>query len=328
MRSFLGKVLGATCVLLAMAAGNAAAQGAAASFPNKPIRLIVPFASGGPADAIGRLAAQGLSSALGQPVIVDNRVGAGGRVGAEAVAKSPADGYTLLLCNVGDAMAMSLYKSMPYDFAKDFAPVSLLASSPFLIAVHPSLPAQDFKQFLALAKAKPGTLAYGSAGTGVSSHLSGEALKVMAGIDIVHVPYKGQAPAMNDLLGGQIGFMFANPVTTLPQVRAGKLRALAVTGPARFAGAPEIPTVAESGVPGYDAQTWFGIAAPAGTPEAIVGKLSAELQKVMNSKEVRGALEAQGAVVIASTPADFARRIRSDIDTWRDIIRSAKISLD
>ena len=328
MKLFIGKVLRASCFLLVMAAGSAAAQGAATSFPNKPIRLIVPFSSGGPADAIGRLAATGLSNAFGQPVVVENRLGAGGRVGAEAVARAAPDGYTLLLCNVGDAMAMSLYKTMPYNFEKDFAPVSLLASSPFLIAVHPSVPAQDFKQFLALAKAKPGSLAYGSAGTGVSSHLSGEALKVMAGVDIVHVPYKGQAAALNDLLGGQISFMFANPVTTLPQVRSGKLRALAMTGVSRFAGAPEIPTVAESGVPGYEAETWFGIAAPSGTPEAIVSKLSAELQKVMNSKDVRGALESQGAVVIASSPEDFGKRIRSDISTWRDIIRSAKISID
>ena len=328
MKSFTSKVLYASCFLLAMAGGNAAGQSVASGFPNKPIRLIVPFSAGGPADAIARAAATGLSHGFGQPVIVDNRVGAGGRVGAEAVARAAPDGYTLLLCNVGDAMAMSLYKSMPYNFEKDFEPVSLLASSPFLIAVHPSLPAQDFKQFLALARSKPGSVTYGSAGTGVSSHLSGEALKVMADIDIVHVPYKGQAPAMNDLLGGQIAFMFANPVTALPHVRSGRLRALAVTGTSRFAGAPEIPTVAEAGVPGYEAVTWFGIAAPAGTPEAIVSKLSVELQKVMNSKEVRGMLESQGAAVIASNPADFGKRIRSDIGTWRDIIRTAKISLE
>ncbi len=328
MKSILRKVVYAACFGLAVAAGSAAAQGSAATFPDKPIRLIIPFSSGGPADAIGRAAAAGLSNALGHPVIVDNRVGAGGRVGAEAVAKAAPDGYTLLLCNVGDAMAMSLYKSMPYNFEKDFAPVSLLASSPFLIAVHPSLPAQDFKQFLALAKSKPGSITYGSAGTGVSSHLSGEALKAMAGVDIVHVPYKGQAPAMNDLLGGQISFMFANPVTTLAHVRAGKLRALAVTGTSRFSGAPDVPTVAESGVPGYQAETWFGISAPAGTPQPIIDKLSAGLQKAMNSPEVRGTLESLGAVVIASNPADFGKRIGSDVQVWREIIRSAKISID
>ena len=328
MKSILGKLVYAACFGIMLAAGGAAAQGSAASFPDKPIRLIVPFSSGGPADAIGRAAAAGLSNALGQSVFVDNRVGAGGRVGAEAVAKAAPDGYMLLLCNVGDAMAMSLYKSMPYNFEKDFTPVSLLASSPFLVAVHPSLPAQDFKQFLALAKSKPGSITYGSAGTGVSSHLSGEALKVAAGIDIVHVPYKGQAPALNDLLGGQISFMFANPVTTLALVRAGKLRALAVTGTSRFAGAPDVPTVAESGVPGYQAETWFGISAPAGTPQAIVDKLSAGLQKAMSSPDVRGTLESLGAVVIASNPADFGKRIGSDVQAWREIIRTAKISID
>jgi tripartite-type tricarboxylate transporter receptor subunit TctC len=327
MNAFIARLLRVSCCLLAAVCTAASAQGAA-GFPDRPIKLVVPFTSGGPADVIGRLAAAGLQKALGQPVVVDNRAGAGGRLGAAYVAKSPPDGYTLLLCNVGDAMAVSLYKSMPYDFEKDFAPVSLLASSPFLIALNPAVPAQNFKEFLALAKAKPGTLTYGSAGIGVSSHLSGEALKVMAGIDIVHVPYKGQAAAMADLLGGQISFMFANPVTTLQQVRAGKLRALAVTGTSRFSGAPDIPTVAESGVPGYEAETWFGIAAPAGTPDAVVNKLSTALQEVMNSKEVRSALEPQGAVIIANNPQQFAKRIQSDIAKWREIIHSARISLD
>lgn len=314
-------------VFLFCLAGAAVAQ-TIGNFPSKSIRLIVPFSAGGPADAIARLAATGLQAALGQLVIVDNRVGAGGRVGAEAVAKAAPDGYTLLLCNIGDAMAMSLYKSLPYNFERDFAPVSLLASSPFLIVVHPSVPALDLKQFIQLAKDKPGALTYGSAGTGVSSHLSGEALKVKAGIDILHIPYKGQAPAMSDLLGGQIAFMFANPVTTLPMVRSGKLRALAVTSSARFSGAPEISTVHESGVPGYEAETWFGITAPAKTPEAIINRLSVELIKVMNSKEVRSNLELQGAVVIASNSIDFSKRIKSDIANWRDIIDAAKISLD
>jgi tripartite-type tricarboxylate transporter receptor subunit TctC len=327
MNAFIARLLRFSCCLLAAVCTAASAQGTA-GFPDRPIKLVVPFTSGGPADVIGRLAAAGLQKALGQPVVVDNRAGAGGRLGAAYVAKSPPDGYTLLLCNVGDAMAVSLYKTMPYDFEKDFAPVSLLASSPFLIAANPSVPAQTFKEFIALAKAKPGTLTYGSAGIGVSSHLSGEALKVMAGIDIVHVPYKGQAAAMADLLGGQISFMFANPVTTLQQVRAGKLRALAVTGTSRFSGAPDIPTVAESGVPGYEAETWFGIAAPAGTPDAVVNKLSTALQEVMNSKEVRSALEPQGAVIIANNPQQFAKRIQSDIAKWREIIHSARISLD
>ena len=306
--------------------GFAAAQ-PATTFPNKTIHIVVPFAAGGPADGIARLAATGLQS-MGQPVVVDNRPGAGGMVGAELVAKAAPDGHTLLLCNIGDAMGVSLYKSIPYSFERDFAPVSLLASSPFLIAVHPSVPARNFQEFLQLAKAKPGSLSYGSAGNGVSSHLSGEALKLAANINILHVPYKGQAPAMIDLLGGQIAFMFANPVTTLPHVRSGKLRALAVTSPARFANAPEIPTVAEAGVPGYDAETWFGIAAPAGTPAVIVNRLAAELSKIMHEKEVRGGLESQGAIVVANTPAEFAQRIQADVAKWRTVIRSANIALD
>ncbi len=296
-------------------------------FPSKTIRIVVPFAAGGPADTIARIAATGLQS-MGQSVIVDNRVGAGGMLGAQAVAKAAPDGYTLLLCNIGDAMAVSLYKSIPYSFERDFAPVSLLASSPFLIAVHPSVAARDFQQFLQLAKAKPGSLSYGSAGNGVSSHLSGEALKLKAGIDILHIPYKGQAPAMTDLLGGQISLMFANPVTTLPYVRSGKLRALAVTGPTRLADAPDIPTVSESGLPGYEAETWFGIAAPAGTPEAIINRLAEELSKVMNAKDVRASLESQGAIIVASTSSEFSRRIRADIVNWRSVITAARISLD
>ena len=315
-----------TVLLSALACGHVTAQ-SAANFPNKPIHIVVPFAAGGPADAIARLVATGLQP-MGQTVVVDNRPGAGGLVGADQVAKAAPDGYTLLLCNIGDAMAMSLYKYIPYNFERDFAPVTLLASSPFLIAVHPSVPARNFQEFLQLAKAKPGSLTYGSAGNGVSSHLSGEALKVAANIDILHVPYKGQAPAMADLLGGQIAFMFANPVTTLPNVRAGKLRALATTGPIRSVSAPDIPTVSESGVPGYEAETWFGIAAPAGTPDAIVNRLATELAKVMNGKELRASLESQGMIIVANSPAEFALRIKSDIATWRRVITSAKISLD
>ena len=308
--------------------GTALGAGATAqTFPSKALRIVVPFAAGGPADTIGRLVASGLQS-MGQPVVVENRPGAGGALGADVVAKAPADGHTLLLCNIGDAMAMTLYKSLPYNFERDFAPVTMLASSPFLIAVHPSVAARNFQEFLQLARAKPGSLTYGSAGNGVSSHLSGESLKLAANIDILHVPYKGQAPALADLLGGQISFMFANPVTTLSQVRAGKLRALATTGPSRIANAPDIPTVAESGVPGYEAETWFGIAAPAGTPEAIVNRLASELARVMNEKDTRASLESQGLIIVASPPADFAHRIKSDIAVWRKVITSAKISLD
>ena len=324
-RPWLAAIVG--MALLSGWYGAALAQSASV-YPSKPIRIIVPFAAGGPADAIARIAATGLQQSMGQTVVVENRAGAGGTLGADAVAKAAPDGYTLLLCNVGDTMAMSLYKSISYDFERDFVPVSLLASSPFLIVVNPSVPAKTLSELVQMAKAKPGTVTYGSAGNGVSSHLSGEALGLSAGARFLHVPYKGQAPALSDLLGGQIAFMFANPVTTLPHVKSGKLRALAVTGQARFPNAPDIPTASEAGVPGFEAETWFGIAAPVPTPEAIVNRLSAELARVLNSKDVRANLEAQGAVVIASSPADFERRIQADVVKWRQVITSAGIKLD
>ena len=324
-RRCLAALAGLLCMAGAAAVATAQSE---APYPNKPIKIVVPFAAGGPADTIARIVATGLQQAMGQPVIVDNRAGAGGAVGADAVAKAAPDGYTLLLCNIGDTMAMTLYKSLPYDFGRDFAHVSLLASSPFLIAVHPEVPAKNLAELVQMAKSKPGTVTYGSAGTGVSSHLSGEALSLASGAKFLHVPYKGQAPALTDLLGGRINFMFANPVTTLPQVASGKLRALAITGPARLATAPDIPTASESGVPGYEAETWFGISAPARTPEAIVNRLSTELAKVLNAKDVRERLEAQGAIVIASSPADFNRRIQADIVKWRSVITTAGIKMD
>ena len=305
----------------------AAAQSGSA-YPNRPLRIIVPFAPGGPADAIARIAATGLQQSMGQPVIVENKTGAGGTVGADIVAKAAPDGYTLLLCNVGDTMATSLYKSLPYDFERDFAPVSLLATSPFLIAVNPSVPAKTLADLLQMARDKPGTVTYGSAGNGVASHLSGEALSLGSGAKFLHVPYKGQAPAMTDLLGGQIAFMFANPVTTLPYVKSGKLRALAITAPARLPSAPDIPTASEAGVPGFEAGTWFGIAAPAKTPEAIVNRLSVELARVLSTNEVRNSLDAQGAITIGSTPAEFERRIHADTAKWRQVITTAGIKLD
>lgn len=306
----------------------AAVRAQPAAYPSRPIRMVVPFSAGGPADAIGRLAAGGLQQALGQPVVVENRLGAGGIVGAEAVATSAPDGYTLLLCNVGDTMAVSLYRSLPYDFARDFRGVTLIASTPFIVTVHPAVPARTLSELVALARARPGTVSYGSAGLGVSSHLAGEALGLATGVRFLHVPYKGQAPAVTDLLGGQIQFMFGNPVIMLPHIASGKARALAVTGPTRLPQAPEIPTAAEAGVPGFEADTWFGVAVPAKTPDAIVERLSSALAAHLNSPETRGKLEAQGALVVANTPAEFGRRIGQDIERWRKVITTAGIKLD
>jgi tripartite-type tricarboxylate transporter receptor subunit TctC len=305
-----------------------AVRAQAAAYPTRPIRMVVPFSAGGPADSIGRLAAGGLQQALGQPVVVENRLGAGGIVGAEAVATSPPDGYTLLLCNVGDTMAVSLYRSLPYDFARDLRGVSLMASTPFIVTVHPAVPARTLSELIALARARPGTVTYGSAGLGVSSHLAGEALGLAAGVRFLHVPYKGQAPAVTDLLGGQIQFMFGNPVIMLPHIASGKVRALAVTGTTRLPQAPDIPTAAEAGVPGFEADTWFGIAVPSKTPDPIVERLSSALAAHLNAPDTRRGLEAQGAVVVASTPTDFGRRIGQDIERWRKVITTAGIKLD
>lgn len=314
--------IGAACVM------DAAAQSGSSTFPSKPIRLVVPFAPGGPADALGRLVGAELATALAQPVIVDNRAGAGGAIGADLVAKAAPDGHTLLMSNVGDTIAVSLHRNLPYDYARQFTPVSLLASTPFVLVVHPSIAAQNVSELIQLAKAKPGTLSFGSAGVGVGSHLAGELFKQMAGINIVHVPYKGQAPATADLLGGQISFMFNSPVTSLPQVQSGKLRALAVTSRTRLAGAPAIPTVAESGLPGFDAGTWFAIVAPAGTPAAVVNILSAEIAKTLAVRETREKLAAQGVEAIGSTPAELGRLIQADIAKWADVIKRGGITAD
>ncbi len=326
LRSLLGRRLRRVKLLVAAAAFLTLGTGLAQSpdnFPNRPIRIIVPFAAGGPADLIARTIAPGVQQRLKQPVIVENRTGAGGIVGAELVAKAAPDGHTLLLCNVGDTIEMSLHKSMPYNFERAFVPVSMLVATPFVLLANPAMPARDMKELLKLARAKPGYLTFGSAGIGVGSHLAGELLKQLANIELTHVPYKGQAAAMNDLLGGQISLLFGNPVTSLPFVRSGKLRALAVTGKERLAVAPDIPTLAESGVPGFDAGTWFGICAPADTPEPIVNRLSASMAAAL--KEASDRFVSQGAVVIGNTPAEFGRQIQADIAKWRKVVSAAKI---
>jgi tripartite-type tricarboxylate transporter receptor subunit TctC len=295
------------------------------AFPSKPVRLVVPFAPGGPADMIGRLVGTELSASLGQQVIVENKPGAGGAIGAEFVARAEPDGHTLLMSNVGDTIAVSLYKSMPYDYVRAFTPVSLVASTPFIVVVHPSVPATSIADLVRLAKAKPGGLTFGSAGVGVASHLAGELFNQMAGTSITHVPYKGQAPATTDLLGGQITMMFNNPLTALPHVNSGKLRALGVTSAKRLSVAPGIPTVAESGVPGFDVGTWFAIVAPAGTPAAAVNRISAEIARGLAVRETREKLAAQGVEVVGSTPAELGRLIQADVAKWADVIKRGGI---
>ena len=305
-----------------------AADNDAASYPNRPIRIVVPFAAGGPSDIMARALAQKLNQEWGQPVVVDNRTGASGIIGADAVAKSAPDGYTLLQAQVGDAISVSLYSKLPYSFERDFAPITLAGLTPFILVAHPSMAAKDLRELIALAKAKPGTLSFGSSGAGTASHLAGELLKSAAQIDITLVPYKGQAPATADLLGGQITMMFNNPITSLSHVKAGKLRALAVSTGKRFSQLPEVPTVAESGLPGFDVGFWLGLLAPAGTPRSIVDKLNAAMVKALRDPEVVQRMAGLGVEIIGNSPDDFARVVRSDIVKWGKVVKESGAKAD
>ena len=318
-------------IALAASAGGLAPALAAdpvADYPSRPIRIVVPFAAGGPSDIMARTLAQKLTLAWGQPVVVDNRTGAAGIIGADAVAKSAPDGYTLLQAQVGDTISVSLYSKLPYNFEKDFAPITLAGLTPFILVAHPSVPARDLRELIALAKAKPGTLSFGSSGAGTASHLAGELLKSSAGIDITLVPYKGQAPATADLLGGQIAMMFNNPITSLAHVKTGKLRALAVSTGKRFSQLPEVPTVAESGLPGFDVGFWLGVLAPAGTPRPIVDKLNGALVKALREPDVIERLAGLGVEIVANSPDDFARVVRADIVKWAKVVKDSGAKAD
>ena len=305
-------------VLFALAAGGAFA--ATPTYPTKPIRMIAPFAPGGGADYVARVAAQKLNAALGQPVVVDNRGGAGGAIGTELAARSPADGYTLLLGSQGPfAILPVISAKLAYDPVKDFAPVTVVCSFPFVLVVNPALPVKSVQELIALAQAKPGQLNFGSPGNGSTTHLANELLKVLAKIDVVHVPYKGVAPAVADVLAGQLQFMSGDLSTLMPQVKAGRVRALAVTGAKRSTLVPELPTVAESGLPGYEASGWFGVIAPGATPREVVARLNAALVKGVMETDARERLAALGGEVVANTPAEFSARIRDDLAKWRKL---------
>ena len=311
---------------LALAAPLAAAQ---AAYPTKPIRLVVPFAPGGSADVVGRLIAEELRAGLGQPVVVDNRPGAGGNIAGDMVAKSPADGYTLLLAAAGPiAINPSLYGRMPYSPATDLAPVALLARDHQLMAVTPSVPARDVREFIAYAKANPGKVSFGSPGNGTPAHLGGELFNQMAGTQMVHVPYKGSAPAMNDLISGQITVMIDNMPALLPQVQAGRLRALGVASPSRASGAPDIPTVAESGLPGFNVTAWKGLMAPAGTPKPIVAKLNEVAVAAVAKPEIRKRLVDLGAEPGGGSPEDFGALIAKDSRSWAALVKSTGARVD
>jgi tripartite-type tricarboxylate transporter receptor subunit TctC len=302
---------------------------AAQAYPSKPIRFVVPYPPGGPLDTVARLVGQRVSESVRQPVIVDNKPGAGGNIGADAVAKSPPDGYTILMGAVAThAINPTLYASIPYDAQKDFIPVTQLASTPNVLVVNPALPVHDLREFIAYAKAHPGQLNFGSGSTGSAGHLAGELFKSLAGVDMTHVPYKGAAPAMNDLIGGQIQLMFDNLASSLGQIKAGKVRALAVTTARRTELAPELPTIAESGLPGFDINTWFGIFVPAGTPAPVVQRLHEEFVKALEAPDVRARMLGLGAEPVGSTPEQFAQYIRAEAVKYAKLVKASGAKAD
>lgn len=302
---------------------------AAETYPAKTVRMVVPFAAGGSTDLLARNVAQRLNEAWKQPVIVDNRAGGGGIVGSEHVAKSGPDGYTLLVGTVTThAVAASLYRKLPYDPQRDFAPITEFAFIPQLLSVHPSIPVRSVKDLVTLAKAQPNALTYGTAGSGSASHMAMALFESMAKIKMVHVPYKGTGPALTELLGGHLGLMFDVIMTSLPHTQSGKLRTLAVSSLQRSPIVPQVPTVAESGYPGFEALVWFGLFAPAGTPPDVVRKIQEESARALATPKMRETLNSQGLVVVASTPADFGKRVANEIAKWRKVIQETGIKLD
>ena len=330
----MNKYLLAVALALA-AAGGAWAQGAttgsgqAASgsghaFPTKPIRFVVPFAPGGSTDTLGRVLGQKVSESLGQQVVIDNRTGANGNIGMEIVAKAPPDGHTIVLGYIANvAIGPSLYDKLPFDPVKDYEPVTLIATSPNVLVAHPSVQATNLKELIALAKAKPGQLSYASASIASVGHLTGELLNQLAGIRMVHVAYKGSGQAVTDLLGGHIQLMFSGFSSTLPHIKSGKLRALAQTGEKRSPALPDVPTIAESGFPKFEATAWYGVHAPAKTPKAIVNRLNAEFVKALKLPDVRERLTSLGFELAGSTPEDYGDYIKSEIRKWEKVVKAS-----
>ena len=311
-------------VLFAFAVAAAQAQ----VYPGKPVRIIVPFAAGGPADLYARAIGEKLQGAMGQPFVVENRPGGGAIAGTDAVAKSAADGYTLLMMSNTHTVNESLIRDKPFVLMRDFVAVAPVNYSDLLMVVHPSVPASSVAEFVALAKSKPGTLNYASSGPGTPYHMAGELFKAMAGVDIVHVPYKGSSGARTDILGGQVQMMFDAITTMAPNVQAGKLKALGTSGKSRSSVLPNVPTVAEAGVPGYEAVIWLGIMAPAGTPRAVVERLNAEITRAANAPEMKEAWAKQGAAAMSMSPDEFTRYLRDDIEKWARIVKVSGAKAD
>ena len=296
-------------------------QAFAQSYPTRPIKFVVGFGAGGATDVIGRLMARKIGDALGQPIIIENKAGASSNIGAEMVFRAAPDGYTFYVCAITSAINVSLFPKLPFDFAKDFEPVALFANVPNILVVHPSVAAKSVKELIALAQSQPGKLSYASSGSGTSIHLSGELFKMLAKVDMVHIPYKGSAPAMIDMVGGQVQVMFDNMPSALPHVKAGKLRALAVTSAQRSPSAPDVPTMGEAGVPGFDVQSWFGLVAPKGTPKDIIARVNAEAVKALGSADIKERFMDLGAVPGPMSPEGFGDYIRAEITRWSEVVK-------
>jgi tripartite-type tricarboxylate transporter receptor subunit TctC len=328
------KCIQATLVLLCAIAGvplpvaHAQGNALAGRYPEKSIRFIVPFPPGAANDILARGVGQKLAERWGQAVVVDNRGGAGGVLGTTLAAKAAPDGYTIVLVPATHAINVSLYSKPPFDAVRDFSPISLIATGAYMLVVNPSLPAKSVKELISLAKAKPGRLNFGSAGTGNATHLVGELMKRMAGIDMTHVPYKGVSPALADVIGGQVDMMFGSISATSPQARAGKVRALAITSAKRSTAVPDVPTLNEAGVPGYDAVGWWGVLAPAGTAPGIVNRLNNEIRDIVEQPEMRQWLQRQGFEPASGTPAQFAQFIKGEIVKWGEIVQASGARLD
>lgn len=319
----------ACCALLMVAIAAASGAYAQQNYPTKPLRLIVPLAPGGPSDILARTMAQKMSQGLKQLVVVDNRTGAGGTIGTDIAAKSPADGYTMLLIAAATyTINANLYRKLPFDPRKDLKPLSILAGAPYILTVHPSLPVKTMKQLIALAKARPNDLNYGSGGTGTGPQLAMELLKLKTGMSITHIPYKGTGPALNDIMAGQVQVGLFNMIAALPVVKSGRLRALAVSGARRSSKLAEMPTLTEEGVPGFEEVGGHMIMVPAATPQRIVARLHREIITALRSPEVKSRLETEGAEIIGNTPEEAAAIIRSDFEKWAEVIRKSGIRVD
>ncbi len=322
-RKLGGIACAALCSML-----TAPAAFANTDYPNKPIRLVVPYPPGGPTDIVARVVAQKLGEQIGQSIIIDNKPGAGANLGAEQVARSAPDGYTLVVATTAHAINPSLFSKLNYSITKDFAPISQLTSGPLVIVTTPTLAANNVKELIALAKSKPGALNYATSGNGQSTHLSAELFSAMAGVKMNHIPYKGSAPALTDVMSGQADLMFDTMLSSMPFVKSGKLKALAVTSSERAPSAPDLPTVAEAGLPSYEAIAWNGILAPAGTPKEIVDKLNAGLKKVLQDPDVKQRFDAQGFAAQWNTPQAFGTFLTTEVDKWGKVVKTSGAKVD